>query len=102
MSASPFVSRAGIAVFSLFALVSEQTSPGAKLLTGGGAPGSAAYELVDLYDGSSDFFDKFNYYSVSLNHTGRLEGLLRRRSRTIRHMDTSSKQDFLKPWTVHY
>lgn len=65
MSLSRFVSRTTLALLSLLSFVSAQTVPGARLLTGGGAPGSAAYQLVDLYDGGADFFDKFNYYSVS-------------------------------------
>ena len=69
MAALPLFSTAGVAtLLSLLSYLnfgSAQTVPGAQLLTGGGAPGSAAYELVDLYDGSSDFFEKFNYYSVS-------------------------------------
>ena len=66
MAPSPFFSGTGIAVVSsLLSLVSAQTIPGAKLLVGGGAPSAAKYELADYYDGSSDFFEKFNYYSVS-------------------------------------
>lgn len=68
MSPSPLASKTGVAVLSFLSFVTAQTIPGAQLLAGGGAPGSAAYELVDLYDGSSDFFEKFNYYSVSGDH----------------------------------
>lgn len=41
----------------------SQSIPGASLFTGGGLPGSGAYELVDDYQ-PSVFFSKFNFYNV--------------------------------------
>lgn len=51
-------------LLGLLGTVSAQSVPGASLLVGGGAPGSASYQLVDAYE-PSVFFDKFNFYSVS-------------------------------------
>ena len=96
MSASPFVSRTGTTLLSLLSLISAQSVPGGQLLAGGGAPGSAPYELVDLYDGSDNFFDKFNYYSVSPDGASGQARLLTRRRDTIRHMDTCSKKSTTK------
>lgn len=41
----------------------SQSIPGASYFTGGGIPGSGAYELVDDYQ-PSVFFSKFNFYNV--------------------------------------
>lgn len=66
MWSSPLVSRSCVA-FSLYlvSLAYAQSIPGASFFQGNGAPGAGQYQLVDNYDGSSGFFTKFNYYSVS-------------------------------------
>lgn len=62
MSSLPLPTRAALGLLLSFSsYVAAQSVPGASLLTGGGAPGAAAYELVDDYD-PSVFFSKFNYY----------------------------------------
>ena len=66
MWSSPLFSRTGIAIsLSLLSLVSAQSIPGASFFSGNGAPGAGTYQLVDGYEGSGRFFDKFNYYSAS-------------------------------------
>ncbi|TIA55813.1 hypothetical protein D6C79_00246 [Aureobasidium pullulans] len=61
----PTASRSRMGVLPLFALFSSalaQSIPGASYFTGGGVPGSGAYQLVDDYQ-PSVFFSKFNYYN---------------------------------------
>lgn len=45
-------------------LAHAQSIPGASLFVGGGTPGGT-YSLVDDYEPST-FFNKFNYYDVSI------------------------------------
>ncbi|CAD0024938.1 unnamed protein product [Aureobasidium pullulans] len=49
-------------LFALFSSALAQSIPGASYFTGGGVPGSGAYQLVDDYQ-PSVFFSKFNYYN---------------------------------------
>ena len=64
MWSSPLVSRSHIAlVLSLLSSTSAQSIPGASYFVGNGAVGAGQYHLIDNYDGSSTFFNKFNYYS---------------------------------------
>lgn len=66
MWSSPLVSTTTSAFsLTLLSSVSAQSIPGASYFFGNGAPGAGQYQLVDDYEGSSTFFDKFNYYSVS-------------------------------------
>ncbi|THV86645.1 hypothetical protein D6D29_01356 [Aureobasidium pullulans] len=61
----PTASRSRMGVLPLFALFSSalaQSIPGASYFTGGGVPGSGAYQLVDDYQ-PSVFVSKFNYYN---------------------------------------
>lgn len=53
----------GVGILSLLSVVSAQSIPGASFLTGNGAPGAGAYQLVDDYE-PSIFFEKFNFYNV--------------------------------------
>lgn len=63
---APIFSRTRIAfILYFFSLAYGQSIPGASFLLGNGAPGAGQYHLVDDYEGSSGFFNKFNYYSVS-------------------------------------
>lgn len=64
MRSSPLASRTAttLSLLSVFSYASAQSIPGATCFSGGGAPGSAAYELVDDYQ-PAVFFDKFNFYS---------------------------------------
>lgn len=90
----PLFSRTSTA-FSLYflPLASAQSIPGASFLLGNGAPGAGQYNLVDDYEGSSDFFSKFNYYSVSRTGRQRDENVLIYRSLTTQPTAMSSKEN---------
>ncbi|KAF2771945.1 hypothetical protein EJ03DRAFT_357157 [Teratosphaeria nubilosa] len=66
MRTSPLSSRTSIVgAFALISTVQAQSIPGATFYNGSGSVGAASYQLVDSYDPTNGFFDKFNFYSVT-------------------------------------
>ena len=58
--------KAVLLFLCLLPVVRGQSVNGASFYHGNGAPGAGIYSLIDYYNGASDFFDMFNYYSVSM------------------------------------
>lgn len=72
MGSSAFYPVIALATVLASVGVVAQSVPGGTYFTGGGAPGAAAYSLVDNYE-PSGFFDKFNFYSVSVQQACKQE-----------------------------
>lgn len=62
MVAQTFFSRNIVLLLSFITAAYSQSVPGASFFGGNGAPGVAAYQLVDDYQ-PSVFFNKFNFFS---------------------------------------
>lgn len=62
MRFSPFVSRTAVGAI-LLPHVTAQWAEGGAFFGGSGIPGAASYQLVDDYDPSVNFFEKFFFYN---------------------------------------